>query len=335
VNRIIALAAGLFALAAHSMDIQSRPVVPEKTFPNNHASTLAELRNGWILTCWFTGSREAARDVEIVCSRRQGEGAWTAPAVAVKKGEGGKFVGNPSLLLDDEGTLWLFYEAVRFGGHSGAYIDYKTSKNEGLTWSEPKRLEGAFGNFGNLPRNKALRISANRFLLPVYREFTSHYGYVFDLTLRGGKIQSRAKYVIPGEGHGQPSLVRLGANRVGAYLRAKRAKRILFSELDLTAKKWTDPVALDLPNPDASVDAINVPGGVLLAYNDSETGRTPLSLALSKDGIHFEKVTDVATGEGSFAYPTLLLAADGLIHLTYTYNRDTIHHAKFRLPTQR
>lgn len=321
----------LVSVHALALDYVREFVVPERTFPANHASTLAELPKGELLSCWFAGSEEAAADVQIVCSRRPNAGAWSAPFIAVAKGEGGKFVGNPSLLVDDEGTIWLFYEAVRYGGHSGAFIDYKTSFDNGVTWSVPKRLVGSFGNFGHLPRNRALRISANRFLLPVYREFLNHYGYVFDLILRQGKIQSQARYRIPGEGHLQPALVRLSANTVGAYLRKKHTGHVLFSSLDLTTKVWSAPRATNLPNPDAAVDALRVGDKIYLAYNDSFTGRSPLSLAVSDDGLTFKKIWDFETGPGSFAYPCLLPTTDGALHLTYSYNRTTIAHLAWHL----
>ncbi len=306
-------------------------VVPPGTFPNNHASTMAELKDGTLLVCWFAGTKEAGRDVHIYCSRKKGEGAFSTPVAAVRPGEGPKFVGNPSLLLDDEGVLWLFYEAVTIGGHSGAYIDYKTSHDGGKSWSRRDRLAGGWLSFGHLPRNKALRISQNRFLLPVYREFTSNYGYVVDLVLKDGKIQSQKNLVIPGSDHIQPSLVRLSPTKVGAYLRAKKAKRILFSTLDLMTMKFSPVVATSLPNPDASVDAISDgQGRVILAYNDSETGRTPLSLAISENGFTFTKLRDFRSEAGSFGYPTLLRTSDGLIHLTYSYNRDSIAHEVFK-----
>lgn len=307
-------------------------VVKPGTFPNNHASTLAELSDGTLLACWFAGSKEAAKDVQIYCSRKKDEAPWTAPEVAVRQGEGPKFVGNPSLLLDDEGVLWLFYEAVTWGGHSGAYIDYKTSHDGGKSWSRRQRLAGGFFSWGHLPRNKGLRISQNRFLLPVYREFTSHYGYVIDLELTGGKIKKKKTYRIPGNDHLQPSLVQLSPTKVAAYLRTKKAKQVLVSYLDLPTMKFSGPFETNLPNPDAAVDAISDgEGRVLIAYNDSQTKRTPLSLALSENGMAFIKVRDLRREDGSFAYPTLLKTKDGKIHLTYSYNRDSISHEVFSL----
>ena len=70
---------------------------------------------------------------------------------------------------------------------------------------------------------------------------------------------------------------------------------------------------------------------MLIAYNDSTTGRTPLSLAISENGMGFVKVRDLRTEAGSYAYPTLLLSHDGLFHLTYTFNGSSIAYEVFSL----
>ena len=88
-------------------------------------------------------------------------------------------------------------------------------------------------------------------------------------------------------------------------------------------------VPTNLPNPDAAVDALRIGDKIYLVYNDSLTGRSPLSLALSEDGVFFKKIWDFETGKGSFGYPCLFPSSDGNFHLTYSYNRDTIAHIKF------
>ena len=59
-------------------------------------------------------------------------------------------------------------------------------------------------------------------------------------------------------------------------------------------------------------------GGILMAYNDSPTQRTPLSLAYSRDSWHFTKIWDFEIAKDlRFSYPALILAADGTYHLVY------------------
>lgn len=312
-------------------------IVPPGTYSNNHASILEEVAPGELLACWFAGKKEAGRDVEIVCSRKKGVGPWSPPVVAVGPGERpkgswwrNKFVGNPVLMKDDDGVLWLFYEAVAVGGHSGAYVDYKTSRDQGRTWSRSVRLQGYFGNFGRLPRNKALRMGPNRFWLPLYREFTRKYGYVLELRIRRGKITSSSRIWIPGTDHIQPTLVKV-KGKVLTYLRNTDGNRILVSTYQKDANRFAPVRPLALPNPNAAVAAANdSKGNVLLVFNNSTRTRTPLSLGFSSTGMAFKTVHDFENDpEGSFSYPCLIRDEEGLYHLSYTFNRTTIKYVRF------
>lgn len=330
----------LLALALSAVYTE-RLVVPPGAFPANHASTIAETGDGSLLTCWFAGSAEAQRDVRIVCSRLAplATAEWSEPAVAVDAGEhasgatlANKFIGNPVLHRDDDGILWLFYEAVQVGGHSGATVQYKTSRDDGRTWSGGKALAGGLTSPGHLPRNKPLRLADGRVMLPLYREFTSDYGYTLTLTLHDGAITAQEKHVIPGTGHLQPSLVARPDGSVLAYLRNKDAGNVLVARFDPAAGEWSAPVPTDVPNPNAAVDALALPDGrILLAHNPSHTERNPLSLAVSRDGVTFTRLWDLESApSGSFAYPALFRATDGTYHVTYTYkDRAAIKHVTF------
>jgi predicted neuraminidase len=88
---------------------------------------------------------------------------------------------------------------------------------------------------------------------------------------------------------------------------------------------------MDLPNPNAGTDMIRlISGNLLLAFNNSKTGRTPLSLAISEDGgASWKVVKDVESDPGEYSYPSLCQGSDGVIHLTYTFRRETIKHVGF------
>lgn len=61
------------------------------------------------------------------------------------------------------------------------------------------------------------------------------------------------------------------------------------------------------------VDSVTLKdGSLLLAYNNNQTGRTPLSLARSGDGgtTWQDLITLEADPQGAFAYPTLLYDDD-------------------------
>jgi predicted neuraminidase len=315
-------------------------IIPENTFPANHASTIVELEPGRLMSCWFAGSKEAARDAQIYCSEKTDDtSAWTKPRVVVKKGEtsrglANKFVGNPVLFKDMQGTLWLFYEAVKAFGHSASVIDYKVSQDGGQTFSEGEAFVGSAANFGHLPRNKPLQLSSGRFMMPAYRELVKNTGYVVMVTPQNGDITDRRTYEIPGSEHLQPSLTIKentdGTNKVLAYLRNKKGAKVLVSEFDFLEGKFSAPREVNIPNPNAAVDAVTTDDNtVLIVYNDSTSGRSPLSLAVSADGVNFKKIYDLETAPGEWSYPAIIRDEKGFYHLTYTYNRKSIKYVSF------
>jgi len=295
---------------------------------SNQAPTIAALPDGALLVCWPAGSTEKARDVQIYCSRSgPGSRSWERPRPVVQRGEraGGSLLrnltlGNPVLLLDHQRHLWLFYAAVDAPfGWSGSHVDYKVSNDLGRTWGTSRRL---VAGWGNLPRNSALALGSDgRVLLPVYHELFGTHGYVLELKIDHGAIERVDSRRIPGGDHLQPALVWAGPRRVVAYLRSAspRVPHVLRSEYDQARDRWSKPEALALPNSKSALDAVNTgDGGILLAYNDSPTERTPLSLAYSRDSRHFTRIWDFETAPGlRFSYPALIRAADGVYHLVY------------------
>jgi predicted neuraminidase len=68
-------------------------------------------------------------------------------------------------------------------------------------------------------------------------------------------------------------------------------------------------------------------GTIALAFNNSFTDRTPLSLALSTDSARtFPVVRDVVDGTGEYSYPAIIATRDARIQLTYTHERRVIRH---------
>lgn len=314
-------------------------IVPSGTFPANHGSTVVELGPRHFMSCWFAGSREAAKDVQIYCAEKFGETAWTAPRVIVKEGESSrgvknKFIGNPVLFKDQQNTVWLFYEAVKAFGHSASVIDYKVSMDNGKTFSGGAAFAGSATNFGHLPRNKPLQLSSGRFMVPVYKEFPKKSGYIVLVTPDEGKIKEQKNYPVPGSDHLQPSIVlkenSSGENRVFAYLRNKNAQKALMSEFNFMTTKFSPVKNTNIPNPNAALDVVTTADNkVLLVYNDSQTGRSPLSLGISDDGVNFKKIFDFETTPGEFSYPCLIRDQDGIYHLTYTLDRKSIKYVTF------
>ena len=95
---------------------------------------------------------------------------------------------------------------------------------------------------------------------------------------------------------------------------------------------WSEMTSTGLPNPDAGTDAVTLADGRhLLVYNHNsvrdDAGRSPLNIAVSDDGENWESalvLEDDPTRH--FSYPAVIQTADGLVHVTYTWNRERIKH---------
>ena len=72
-------------------------------------------------------------------------------------------------------------------------------------------------------------------------------------------------------------------------------------------------------------------GRIVLVYNNTSTGRTPLNLAVSRDGEHWNSFLTLEAVPGEFSYPAIIQAADGGVHVTYTWNRRKIRHSEVPL----
>ncbi|MEO9053258.1 MAG: exo-alpha-sialidase, partial [Ginsengibacter sp.] len=101
--------------------------------------------------------------------------------------------------------------------------------------------------------------------------------------------------------------------------------RVQISESNDSGMTWTAAQKTQIPNT-ASVEAYQLRDGKwAFIGNDIDDGRYQISLYLSDDEgqtwkwkTHLEKVKK---GEGSFSYPSILQASDGLLHITYSYQR--------------
>ena len=80
-------------------------------------------------------------------------------------------------------------------------------------------------------------------------------------------------------------------------------------------------------------------GRHLLVYNDFRTlpgtpkgPRTPLSVALSEDGINWTPVLVLEDSPISqYSYPSVIQGKDGKVHVIYTWRRQRIKYAEIDL----
>jgi predicted neuraminidase len=63
-----------------------------------------------------------------------------------------------------------------------------------------------------------------------------------------------------------------------------------------------------------------------LIYNHTTTGRSPLNVAISKDGKSWSAGPVLESDSGEYSYPAVIQTSDGLVHITYTWKRQKVKH---------
>jgi predicted neuraminidase len=102
-------------------------------------------------------------------------------------------------------------------------------------------------------------------------------------------------------------------------------------------RTWNPLEATKVPNPNSGTDAVTLNDGrQLLVYNHSAPPperptkgvRYPLDVAVSRDGLEWKHVVvlDDEPKNAGYAYPAVIQASDGLVHITYTWDRVRIKH---------
>jgi predicted neuraminidase len=298
-------------------------------FASAHASTIAETRDG-LVAAWFGGTREGASDVGIWVSRRVG-GAWTPP-VEVATGvqtDGTRFpTWNPVLFDLGTGELALFYKV---GPNPREWWGMRrTSVDAGRTWSDAQRLpDGVLGPI----KNKPVRLSDGTIIAPASTETPqtpSTWRVHFERSRDAGATWSVSRPPASADGTVidaiQPSILTHADGRLQAIGRTRSGRLFETWSAD-RGQTWTAVTLTELPNPSAGTDAVTLKDGRhLLVYNHTSKGRTPLNIAITRDGRTWEAAHVLESEPGEYSYPAVIQTSDGLVHITYTWRRERIRH---------
>jgi predicted neuraminidase len=326
------LGAALFTLFSTPASAQSGLVKTEfiyetAPFPSCHASTIEETKDG-LVAAWFGGTHERHPDVGIWVSLHRG-GNWTVPVEVANGVESpGKRhpTWNPVLFQPKSGPLMLFYKVGP--SPSTWWGMLMTSDDAGKTWSAPRRLpEGIFGPI----KNKPVQLANGDILCPTS---TEHEGWRvhFERSSDLGKTWSATPPVNDGKEISaiQPSILFHGSDKLQALGRTRQGKLFEIWSED-GGKNWGRMTLTTLPNPSSGTDAVTLKDGRhLLVYNHSTKNRSPLNVALSKDGKQWSAalvLEDDPAAPAGFSYPAMIQTSDGLVHIAYTWKRLRIKHA--------
>jgi predicted neuraminidase len=300
---------------------------PDPRSPYGDASTVVELLNGDLLAAWQAGSRAGAPDLALFSARLvRGMSHWTAPRVI--QDTPGRAEGNPVLFLDPYGTLWLFWVTMMGEGWDSCILRAKTSGDQGHSWDPPGYVHD---RPGWMPRNRPAILRSGEIVLPLYDQRDAHSFML--VSSDSAHWEPRGELRSP-SGLIQPAVVELRDGSVAAYLRRgpqDPQRRLWRSRSGDRGNTWSVPERTALPNPDSAADVVRLANGhLVIAFNNSATERTPLTVALSLDeGRNWRYVRDVESGPGDYSSPTLIQARAGELHLTYSWQRERIKHATF------
>lgn len=309
----------LAALLSTSAVVTSEMIFETAPHRSCHASTIVSTKSG-LVAAWFGGTDEGEADVGIWLARHEARG-WSEPREVTRDAVHPCW--NPVLFEVEAGLLQLYYKV----GPSprewwGMVVE---STDDGRSWSAPRRLpEGLLGPI----KNKPVRLGG---IVILAGSSTEHAGWRVHMERSGDGGHAWTKtgplndgYVI---GAIQPTILDHGGGGVQILCRT-RQKRIAESWSEDGGVTWSEMSLIELPNPDAGIDAVMLEDGrALLVYNDTTRSRENLSVALSPDGKTWhEAVLILENQPGEYSYPAVIQAPDELVHVTYTHRRRHIKH---------
>lgn len=341
---------------SNARPILSEFIYDQASFPSCHASTIEE-SHGHLVAAWFGGTHEKHPDVGIWVARRV-DGKWTDPVEVangiVKSDQGDQKTDSDrtSASPTQRYPTWnpvLFQPKLRADGKEQPLVlFYKvgpspqtwwgmmiTSNDGGISWSSPTQLpEGILGPI----KNKPVELNDGTWLCPSSTESDeeeSKWSVHFERTEDRGKTWERTAALNDGVAVQaiQPSLLKRGEKH---WLAIGRSRQDRIFELDTKddGRTWSQMRLGSLPNNNSGIDALTLADSRhMIVYNHvkgtpGEWGgkRTPLNVAISKDAARWDPSVVLEYEPGEFSYPAVIQTSDGLVHITYTWNRKKIKH---------
>ncbi len=342
-NPILLILSSLLCLHFESPTPDSEFIFDSASYPSCHASTIVELPNGDLLSAWFGGTEEGNPDVAIWGSRKT-NGKWSTPVEIIREKETPCW--NPVYFMGADHRLWFYY---KYGTSPMTWsAGRKYSDDNGLSWSEIEHLPaGILGPIRAKPLvlKNGVIVSGSSVesygTWSVWIERSSDNGKSFTkigpITVAENLMDINATRALMGNkrsiGIIQPSIVQISKKHLRMYARSTtNIGKVCVADSYDEGKKWTPARPLNIPNPNSGLDAIRLNDGrVVLIYNNTSTGRTPLNLAASDNGENFKMFYTLENAPGEYSYPNIIQGKNGDLHITYTWNRTHIKYVHFKL----
>ena len=209
------------------------------------------------------------------------------------------------------------------------FVEPEIAANGPRAAQATKLLEHAadeyFSRMGWFTRTHPLELPSGRILVPMYSDGYS-YGIMAISDDRG--YTWTASEPLVGAGSIQPSVVRKNDGTLVAYMRdnGPPPKRAHISISKDDGVSWTQARDTEILNPGTSLENIRLNNDHwIMVYNDLESGRYSLVAAISDDEGATWKWRRHLDGSpekkvnSQYHYPSMIQAADGAIHVTYSY----------------
>ncbi|MBR3078211.1 MAG: family 78 glycoside hydrolase catalytic domain [Prevotella sp.] len=267
---------------------------------------------------------------------------------------------NPVITEMPNGELWLFFKVgLKVSDWTGWVCK---SKDGGKTWSDkeplPKGFLGPIKNKPEIINGRLLCPSSTedngwKFHMEIYDIAKKEWKYVGpikaelamrteDMKATNGSATSKKEDIEAPDAGGvatkdgrhpidciQPSILKLKDGRLQVLMRTRNGK-IGTSFSSDNGNTWTNVTLLDVPNNQSGTDAVTLQDGRhVLIYNNfaslpgTKKGvRTPLSIAISDDGTHWQHALTLEDSPISqYSYPSIIQGKDGKLHAIYTWRR--------------
>lgn len=307
-------------------------VFNQPPFKQCHASTMVEVSPGKILLACFGGSAEGKKDVDIWLSTIDEQGI-SQPATIANGivSDTLRFPAwNPVLFKTHKGKLFLFYKVGPNPREWWGMV--KTSDDNGQSWSSADRLPA--GVLGPI-KNKPVQLADGTILSPSSVEVTENR---WTAHIEKSGDEGKTWEIIPVDPTSkfdviQPSILFYGKNKLQILCRSKQGS-VMQSWSSNGGNTWGKLSKTSLLNPNSGTDAVTLKDGTqLIVYNPDVpgkewfNGRSKLRVASSKDGKTWEDVVVLENGtKEEYSYPAIIQTSDGLVHITYTYDRKNVKH---------